>query len=70
MKATFRKKVLTGVGVMALAGGTLLATAGSALATVPTTISNDPGATLGGIDFFNAAGVQIPTGSLSAPFAT
>lgn len=69
MKATFRKKVLTGVGVMALASGAILATGGSALATVPTSISNDPGATLGGIDFFNASGVQITTGSLSAPFA-
>jgi Bacterial Ig-like domain (group 3) len=69
MKAIFRKKVLTGVGAVALVGGTILATAGSALATVPTTISNDPGATLGGIDFFNSAGVQVTTGSLSAPFA-
>ena len=69
MKATFRKKVLTGVGVMALAGGTLLATAGSALATVPTSISNDPGAALGGIDFFDASGAQITSGPLTAPFA-
>jgi len=69
MKATFRKKVFTGVGVMALAGGTLLATAGSALATVPTTISSDSGATLGGIDFFNSSGVQITSGPLTAPFA-
>jgi Big-like domain-containing protein len=69
MKATFRKRVLTGVGAVALVGGTILATGGSALATVPTSISNDPGAALGGIDFFNAAGVQITSGSLSAPFA-
>jgi hypothetical protein len=69
MKATFRRKVLTGVGAVALVGGTILATGGSALATVPTTISNDPGATLGGIDFFDATGAQITTGSLSAPFA-
>jgi Big-like domain-containing protein len=64
------RKALTGVGVAALAGGVLVATGGSAFAAVPTTISNDPGATLGGIDFFNAAGVQITTGSITtAPFA-
>src|SRR5450755_4101520 len=62
MKATFRKRVLTGVGVVALAGGTILATGGSALAT-PAPYFPDAGATLGGVDFFNAAGVQITSGS-------
>jgi hypothetical protein len=68
MKATFRRKVLTGAGVLALAGGTILATGGSALAT-PAPYFPDAGATLGGVDFFNSAGVQIFSGSSSAqPF--
>jgi hypothetical protein len=69
MKATFRMKVLTGVGAAALAGATLVATSGSALAT-PAPYYPDAGATLGGLDFFNASGVQITSGSTStSPFA-
>jgi Bacterial Ig-like domain (group 3) len=67
MKSTFRK-VLTSVGAIALAGGALVATSGSALAT-PAPYYPDAGATLGGLDFFNAAGVQITSGSTSdSPF--
>jgi Bacterial Ig-like domain (group 3) len=69
MKATFRK-TLTGLSAVALAGGVVLATGGTAFASLPSSLTTDPGATLGGIDFFNAAGVQITSGSIStAPFA-
>jgi hypothetical protein len=69
MKATFRTRVLTGVGAAALAGATLVATSGSALAT-PAPYYPDAGATLGGLDFFNASGVQITSGSTStSPFS-
>lgn len=69
MKATFRK-ALTGLSAVALAGGVVLATGGTAFASLPSSLTTDPGATLGGIDFFNAAGVQITSGSIStAPFA-
>jgi hypothetical protein len=67
MKATFRK-VLTSVGAIALAGGALVATSGSAVAT-PAPYYPDAGATLGGLDFFNAAGVQITSGlTTDSPF--
>jgi hypothetical protein len=67
MKSTF-SKVLTSVGAIALAGGALVATSGSALAT-PAPYYPDAGATLGGLDFFNAAGVQITSGSTTdSPF--
>src|SRR5450755_2707679 len=69
MKATLRK-ALTGVGTLALAGGALVATTGTALATPPPPYFPDAGATLGGIDFFNASGVQITSGSTTtSPFA-
>ncbi len=68
MKATMRR-ALTGVGTIALAGSVLAATGGSALA-APAPYFPDAGAILGGIDFFNAAGVQITSGSTTtAPFA-
>ncbi len=44
-------------------------TGNAAAVTLPTSLTTDPGATLGGIDFFNSSGVQITTGSLTAPFA-
>lgn len=67
MKATLRK-ALTGVGAIALVGGALVATGGTALAT-PAPYFPDAGATLGGVDFFDAAGVQITSGSTTAsPF--
>jgi Bacterial Ig-like domain (group 3) len=69
MKATFRK-ALTGAGTIVLAGGVLIATGGTAFASLPSALTTDPAATLGGIDFFNAAGVQITSGSIAtAPFA-
>jgi Bacterial Ig-like domain (group 3) len=69
MKATLRR-ALTGVGAIALVGGTVLATGGNAFAAPPpSSLSNDPGATLGGIDFFNSAGVQITSGPLTSPTA-
>jgi hypothetical protein len=61
---------MAGVGTLAIAGGMLLATSGSALALQTPAYEPDAGATLGGIDFFNAAGVQITTGTIStAPIA-
>jgi hypothetical protein len=69
MKATFRK-ALTGAGAVALAGGVLVATGGSAFASLPSALTTDPGATLGGIDFFNAAGVQITSGSIGTTATT
>jgi hypothetical protein len=68
MKATFRK-ALTGAGAAVLAGGVLIATGGTAFASLPPSLTTDSGATLGGIDFFNAAGVQITSGPLTAPMA-
>jgi Bacterial Ig-like domain (group 3) len=68
MKATFRK-ALTGAGAAILAGGVLIATGGTAFASLPPSLTTDSGATLGGIDFFNAAGVQITSGPLTAPMA-
>ena len=68
MKATFRK-ALTGAGAAVLAGGVLIATGGTAFASLPPSLTTDAGATLGGIDFFNAAGVQITSGPLTAPMA-
>jgi hypothetical protein len=68
MRASIRKAI-TGVGVLAIAGGALAATAGSALA-APAPYYPDSGATFGGIDFFNAAGVQVTSGLISdTPFA-
>jgi hypothetical protein len=68
MRSSLRK-ALTGVGVLAIAGGALAATAGSALA-APAPYFPDSGATFGGIDFFNSAGVQITGGSITdTPFA-
>ena len=69
MKSRF-KSVLAGAGTLALAGGMLLATSGSALASQTPGYEPDSKATLGGVDFFNAAGVQITTGPVTgAPFA-
>jgi hypothetical protein len=69
MKSRF-KSVLAGAGTLAIAGGMLLATGGSALAAQTPGYEPDVSATLGGIDFFNAAGVQITSGNLSdAPIA-
>src|SRR5450432_211638 len=68
MKATFRK-ALTGAGAAVLAGGVLITTEGTAFASLPPSLTTDSGATLGGIDFFNAAGVQITSGPLTAPMA-
>src|SRR5450755_578414 len=72
------RRALVGVLVAAAAGsasfGAVAMTSGHAsitnsAATLPTSLTNDPGATLGGVDFFNASGVQITTGPLTAPFA-
>ena len=69
MKSRF-KSVLAGVGAVAIASGMLLATDGVALAAQTPAYEPDNNATLGGIDFFNAAGVQITSGTLSsAPIA-
>jgi len=72
------RRALVGVALAVVAGstsfGAVAMTSGHASvvkpkAALPTSISNDPGAILGGIDFFNSSGVQITTGSLTAPFA-
>ena len=65
MKSRF-KSVMAGVGALAIASGMLLATDGVALAAQTPAYEPDNNATLGGIDFFNAAGVQITSGSLSS----
>src|SRR5450631_2421422 len=73
------RQALAGM-VLALVGGSAsfgaiamtsshASTPAAAVATLPASLTTDTNATLGGIDFFNAAGVQITTGSLSAPFA-
>jgi hypothetical protein len=64
MKSRF-KSVLAGVGTLAIAGGMLLATGGSALASQTPGYEPDAASTLGGIDLFNASGVQITSGNLS-----
>jgi Bacterial Ig-like domain (group 3) len=64
MKSRF-KSVLAGASALAIAGGMLLATSGSALALQTPGYEPDAGATLGGVDLFNAAGVQITSGNLS-----
>jgi hypothetical protein len=69
MKSRFRS-VVAGAGALAVAGGMLLATGGSALALQTPGYEPDAGATLGGIDLFNASGVQITGGNLTdAPIA-
>lgn len=69
MKSRFRS-VLAGVGALAIASGTLLATSGSALALQTPGYEPDNNAVLGGIDLFNSSGVQITSGTLSsAPIA-
>jgi Bacterial Ig-like domain (group 3) len=61
---------MAGAGTLAIAGGMLLATGGSALASQTPGYEPDVSATLGGIDLFNAAGVQITSGNLTdAPIA-
>jgi hypothetical protein len=69
MKSRF-KSVLAGAGALAIASGMLLATSGSALALQTPAYEPDSKATLGGVDFFNASGVQITSGPVTgAPFA-
>src|ERR1019366_7519808 len=69
MKSRF-KSVLAGAGTLAIAGGMLLATGGSALALQTPAYEPDSNATLGGVDFFNASGFQITSGPVTgAPFA-
>jgi Big-like domain-containing protein len=72
------RRALVGVILAVTAGsasfGAVAITSGhasivGAATTLPTSLTNDPGATLGGVDFFNASGVQITTGPLTAPFA-
>ncbi len=69
MKSRF-KSVLAGAGALAIAGGMLLATGGSALALQTPGYEPDNNATLGGVDFFDASGVQITGGPVTgSPFA-
>ena len=72
------RRALVGVVLAVTAGsasfGAVAMTSGQAsiantAVTLPTTLTNDPGATLGGVDFFDASGAQITTGPLTAPFA-
>jgi Bacterial Ig-like domain (group 3) len=67
MKLTFRKAV-TGASALALAGGALLATSGTAFA-APAPYFPDAGATLGGIEFVDASGAPITSGSTTTPFS-
>ena len=63
MKSTF-KTAIVGAATMAVVGGSLLVGIGAAAAAAPPWVGTDPNA-VGGLAFYNGAGVQIQGGALT-----